>query len=201
MSQQFVLKYPKGATPLTRDELAGLIPDYIRTQGELNLLERENIVEATNWIAKTRAKNVLTMEFAYELHRRMFGNVWKWAGSPRQSDKNIGIPWQQISTQLGALFKDVETWIAAKSYSWDEIGARFHHRLVAIHAFPNGNGRHSRTMTDLLLDLHGETVFSWGADRGELPLEEDGAVRDDYIVALQEADERRYAKLVQFVRS
>lgn len=201
MSQQLALKYPKGATPLTRDELAGLIPDYIRTQGELNLLERENIVEATNWSAKTRAKNVLTMEFAYELHRRMFGNVWKWAGTPRQSDKNIGIPWQQISTQLGALFKDVETWIATKSYSWDEIGARFHHRLVAIHAFPNGNGRHSRTMTDLLLNLHGEAIFSWGANRGELPLEEDGAVRNDYIVALQEADERKYAKLVQFVRS
>lgn len=197
----FTPKYAKGATPLTRDELDGLIPNYINTQAELNTLERENIVAGVNWAAKKKTKNILTVTFAYELHRRMFGGVWKWAGEPRKSDKNIGISWMHIPTSLPTLFQNTETWIAGGVYSWDEIGARFHHRLVEIHAFPNGNGRHARQMTDLLMEINGQPLFTWGAGLGNSSLEDDGAVREEYIAALREADQKKYQKLILFVRA
>lgn len=198
----FKPKYPKGATPLSADELGGLIPDYIRTQGELNTLERDNIMEAINWVAKKKkTEEILSVSFAYELHRRMFNQVWKWAGTPRNSDKNIGIPWTQISTALPTLFMDAQTWIHKKTYPWDELGARFHFRLVAIHSFPNGNGRHARLMTDTLLENNGQNPFTWGSNLGELPLEDEGPARTEYIKSLQEADERKFNRLIQFVRT
>jgi len=195
------IQYPKGATPLDRDELAGLIPNYITTQGELNSLERDNIVDAVNWAAKKKTKDRASISFAYNLHREMFGRVWKWAGTLRRTDKNIGIAWEQIPNQLPALFKDLEYWVTNRTDSWDEIGARFHHRLVAIHAFPNGNGRHARLLTDLILESHGETSFTWGMVSDNSLLEADGPLRDEYIEALREADARKMTRLIQFVRS
>jgi Fic-DOC domain mobile mystery protein B len=197
----FTPKYAKGATPLTRDELAGLIPNYITTQGELNTLERTNILDGLKWANKKAGANILTVDFTHDLHRRMFDQVWKWAGSPRNSDKNIGIPWTQISIALPTLLRNVETWIQGNVYPRDEIGARFHHRLVEIHVFPNGNGRHARIMTDLLLEKNGQTPFSWGASQGALLLEEEGDARSEYIAALQEADQKKFRKLIQFVRT
>ena len=197
----FTPKYPKGATPLTRDELAGLIPNYISTQGELNTLERTNILAAQKWSSKKTTADILSVGFVYTLHAKMFDQVWKWAGSPRTSDKNIGVPWSQITTALPTLLKNAETWISGNVYSWDEIGARFHHRLVEIHVFPNGNGRHARIMTDLLLEKYGQIPFSWGENQGPLPLEEEGATRTEYIEALREADLKKFARLVRFVRS
>jgi len=197
----FTPKYPKGATPLTRDELAGFIPSYITTQGELNTLERTNILAGQKWASKKHVEDILSVGFIYGLHAKMFDQIWKWAGSPRTSDKNIGIPWSQIPTALPALLKNVETWIAGNVYPWDEIGARFHHRLVEIHVFANGNGRHARITTDLLLEKSGFPPFSWGANHGPLPLDEDGVTRTEYIEALREADQKKFARLVRFVRS
>src|SRR5262245_29375714 len=112
------IKYPKGATPLDPDERAGLIPTYITQQGELNTLERENILEALTWATKKRKPDIGTVTFCYELHRRMFNRVWKWAGKPRQTDKNIGVHWPQISIQLHELLKDLDHWIANNTYPW-----------------------------------------------------------------------------------
>ena len=195
------IQYPKGATPLDRDELAGLIPTYITTQGELNSLERDNILDALNWAAKKKAKDRTSISFAYDLHKQMFGRVWKWAGTLRKTDKNIGVAWAQVSSQLPLLFQDLEYWIINQTYSWDEIGARFHHRLVAIHAFPNGNGRHARLLTDLILEVHGQIPFTWGMDSESASLEADGALRDEYIEALREADSKNMTRLIRFVRS
>jgi Fic-DOC domain mobile mystery protein B len=128
----------------------------------------------------------------------MFAKVWKWAGTPRLTDKNIGVPKEQIPMKLKPLFDDTTYWIQEKSYTFDEIGARFHHRLVSIHAFPNGNGRHARLMTEVIQTVHGETPFTWGSS--DLYGSESNA-RKDYIAALKLADRGDFSPLMQFVRS
>ena len=134
----FEIKYSTGATLLNDEERDGLIPDYITTHGELNELEQKNIQDAIIWLQNKRATKVLDQGFVYELHKKMFNDVWRWAGKIRTSGKNIGIDWHQISTQLKLLIDDTNFWIENRTYPWDEIGVRFHHRLVQIHIFPNG---------------------------------------------------------------
>jgi Fic-DOC domain mobile mystery protein B len=197
----FRIDYPPGATPLDPSEVAGLIPDYITTQAELNALERENILEAINWAHGRQHSDVMNATFALGLHKRMLNRVWKWAGTQRTSDKNIGVFKEQIPTELAKLFGDAKYWIEHNTYSWDEIGARFHHRLVSIHAFVNGNGRHARIMTDILLSSNGREPFSWGMRTQTGALEVQGALRDEYISALRKADQGDYDALLRFVRS
>lgn len=197
----FEITYPPGATPLDPDEIAGLIPDYITTQAELNELEQKNIQEAVVWAQNRRSSDVLNLGFINELHRRMFGQVWKWAGKARTSGKNIGIEWSQIATQLAQLLADTKYWIEHESFPTDEIAARFHHRLVQIHAFANGNGRHARLMTDLLLGELGHAPFSWGMRTSKSPIETAGVRRQEYIAALQAADRNDYSLLLKFVKS
>lgn len=191
------ISYPPGATPPDRDEVAGLIPASIATQGELNAFEQANIADGERWALKRRRKTCLTEGFIRELHRRMLDQVWRWAGTYRISDKNIGASWMQIPERILALCGDAQFWIEHGTYAWDELGARFHHRLVAIHAFPNGNGRHARLMADVLLHAHGEELFSWGREGLGRPSE----TRDLYLAALRAADHRNYAPLIRFVRS
>jgi Fic-DOC domain mobile mystery protein B len=124
-----------------------------------------------------------------------------WAGKTRQSAKNIGVSAEQIPTQLSSLFGDTRYWIEHKTFPWDGIGARFHHRLVQIHAFPNGNGRHARLMTDILVETHGQNRFSWGMSRSGSPIETEGSTREEYIQALREADKKSFGRLIRFVRS
>jgi Fic-DOC domain mobile mystery protein B len=197
----FPFDYPPGATPLDPNEVEGLIPDYITTQGELNALERENILEASNWAHSRQHSDVLNATFALDLHKRMFNRVWKWAGTPRKSNKNIGVPTEQISTALAQLLGDAKYWIENNTYGWDDIGTRFHHRLVSIHIFVNGNGRHARIMTDILLNSGGQEAFSWGMKTFEGALEVEGALRQEYISALKRADQGEYDGLLRFVRS
>ncbi|MCK4509255.1 MAG: mobile mystery protein B, partial [Desulfuromonadales bacterium] len=142
--------YPEGATPIDPDETQGLLLPHISTRVELDRWEQENISEAEDTVFSRRQKNVLTEKYVRSLHKKMFGNVWRWAGAFRRSQKNIGIEWTQIPVVLHQLFDEVNTWIELESYPPDEIAARFHHRLVAIHAFPNGNGRHARLMADIV---------------------------------------------------
>ena len=198
---QFIIDYPSGATPLDPNELDGLIPDYITTQGELNALERQNILEATSWVSGRQHSDVLNSTFAFDLHRRMLNRVWKWAGRQRTSNKTIGVFKEHISTELAKLFGDVKYWIDNKTYAWDEIGARFHHRLVSIHIFVNGNGRHARIMTDTLLMTNGQEPFSWGIKKSKGALEVEGTLRREYISALKKADQLDYGDLLRFVRS
>jgi Fic-DOC domain mobile mystery protein B len=190
--------YPPGATPLDPNELGGLIPDYITHQSELNELERENILEATQWALGSQNHDCLNLSFCFDLHKRMFGKVWQWAGKARLSDKNIGVPKEQITVRLKSLFEDTAYWIQHKTYAFDEIGARFHHRLVSIHAFANGNGRHARLLTEVIQGVNGEIPFTWG--RSDL-YDSLSHARRDYITALKLSDQGDFSALIKFVRS
>lgn len=186
----------EGATPLDPDEAEGLIPSHIGTREELNEWEQANIAGAVVWLEEKRPEPVLTMPFLAELHRRMFDKTWAWAGVFRTTGKNIGVPVERIRADLDNLLKDTAVWIEHQTWSTDELAARFHHRLVSIHAFPNGNGRHARLMTQALQDQLGVARFSWG--RGSLLKE--GETRRAYITALQAADGGNYGPLMAFVR-
>jgi len=189
---------PAGATPLDPDEAEGLLPDHISTRGELNAWEQLNIVKGTEWIRnKVAVQDILTQDTVRELHRRMFSETWTWAGRFRRSLKNIGVAPEAISERLYNLLADVAYWIEHQTYSVDEIGCRFHHRLVAIHPFPNGNGRHARIITDALLKALGGVPFSWGSGSIDNP----GIVRERYIRSLRDADGQGYSALIRFVRS
>ena len=191
------IEYPLGATPLDPNELGGLIPKYITNQGELNLHERNNIVEAVEWALGRKSHDCLNISFCLALHKKMFSKVWKWAGQARVTDKNIGVPKEQIIMKLIPLFDDTNYWIENETYSFDEIGARFHHRLVSIHTFPNGNGRHARLMTEVLQTVNREKPFTWGSS--DLYGSESEA-RKDYLAALRQADQGDYKLLLAFVR-
>lgn len=190
--------YPPGATPLDPDEAEGPIPDHIITRSELDRWEHENILRALDWIDRSKQHEILTEQFVRLLHLKMFGDVWKWAGRYRTTDKNIGEEFFIIPTSVQNLCDDVPVWIETKIYSPLEIGVRFHHRLVSIHPFPNGNGRHARLMTDLLVEhkLNSER-FSWGGE----DLSKRGEVRRAYISALQAADSHELGPLMAFVVS
>lgn len=185
-----------GATPLDPDEIEGLIPPGIATQGQLNLWESENILEAEAWVAGLRRLDVLEEAFVRELHARMFDRTWRWAGAYRKSEKNIGIAPEKIAPAILDLVRDARAQVEGRSLPIDEIAIRFHHRLTRIHPFANGNGRHARMITDLLLWQHGAKPFTWG--RGDLVRA--GNVRDAYIAALHAADGGNYAPLLAFAR-
>lgn len=188
--------YPPGATPLDADELASLIPGHITTQVELNEWEQLNIAQGESWAHKQR-KEILNEAFLRQLHQQMFGETWKWAGEFRKSDKNIGVDWLTIGVELKKLLDDAHYQVEHASYPPDEITVRFHHRLVAIHPFPNGNGRHARLMADLLAERLGQPRFTWGSRS----LVDAGDTRQGYIAALQAADARDIAPLLGFARS
>ena len=190
--------YPEGATPLDSDEAQGLLLSHVTNRSELDRWEQENIVEAETWAFRRTPRDILTEGFIKRLHKRMFGNVWRWAGKQRDTGKNIGAPAWQIDTELHNLCADCATWIEYNTYPPDEIAVRFHHRLTAIHPFPNGNGRHARLMTDILLvHLLKQQRFSWGSGNLVNP----GDCRQQYINALRAADGHDNAPLLAFVRS
>jgi Fic-DOC domain mobile mystery protein B len=193
------ISYPEGATPLDPNELDGLMPQHLTTQRQLNRWEQANILEAEIWLKKQKVKHedLLQVSFILSIHKRMFNKTWCWAGQFRKTDKNIGVDWQNIATELKLLLDDVVYQINHSTFSTDEICARFHHRLVLIHPFANGNGRHSRLATDTLLKCLGTTAFSWGSQS----LIEVSIARKNYIQALREADKFNYQPLIAFVRS
>ena len=185
-----------GQTPLTEEELEQLIPAYITLRHELNEAEQSNILEAEEW-AFTRKRDVLSEKFLDNLHKRMFGRVWRWAGKHRQSNKTIGIDAYRIPTELRQLLDDCQHWIDNSTYDPDEIAARFHHRLVLIHPYSNGNGRHARLATDLLLVSLGRPRFTWG----RVNLVDASKTRTTYIEALRAADNHDIGPLLEFVRT
>ncbi len=185
-----------GGTALTEEEREGLIPSYITLRNELNEAEQANILEAEEW-AFARKRDLLEEKFLNNLHQRMYGNVWRWAGQYRTTGKNIGIDAYRIPTELRQLLDDCRYWIENGTYENDEIAARFHNRLVSIHCYPNGNGRHARLAADLLLKSMGLERFSWGGKN----LVDVGETRKRYIAALQAADEHDIGPLLEFVRS
>ena len=190
--------YPDGATPLEPEELAELMPTHITVQEQLNAWEEKNILEAQSWAFKQ--KNILSVEFIEKLHTRMFNHTWKWAGKFRKTEKNIGIEWFLIPTELKKLCDDINYQLTHEISSCDEIAIRLHYRLVWIHSFPNGNGRHARLMADLLITKLGQPRFSWGMQQQQ-DLYQATPVRKQYIDALQAADKSDYSKIIAFARS
>lgn len=184
------------ATPLTPEEQEDLIPSYIALRRELNEAEQANILEAEHW-AFARKRDVLSEQFLKGLHKRMFGLVWRWAGAFRLTERNIGVAPYRIPVELRKLLGDCRYWIEHGTYPPDEIAARFHHRLVWIHPFPNGNGRHARLATDLLLAGLGQPRFSWG----RINLVDAGETRQAYVAALRAADGHDIRPLMEFVRT
>jgi Fic-DOC domain mobile mystery protein B len=191
-----IFEEPEGATPLKEEDKEGLIPAYISTRAELNQAEQMNIITAEIWAFEKR-RNPLDVTFLKNLHKSMFDQVWKWAGTYRKTERNIGIDPVQIQVQLQQLVDDVQYQVGHQVYEPDELAARFHHRLVFIHPFPNGNGRLSRLATDILLSFLGREQFSWGAGN----LESMGVIRTKYLDALRAADQGGYNLLLEFVRS
>jgi Fic-DOC domain mobile mystery protein B len=189
-------EYPPGATPIDPDEAAGLIPAHVRLQSELNEYEEANILEAAEWVFSRRRGDPLEDEFIQTVHSRMFDKTWKWAGAPRGTDKNIGVPWFEVPTRLRQMLRDTRAQIEHRAYPPKEIAARYHHRMVTVHVFPNGNGRHARLMADLLLtQLTGER-FEWG--RGSLVAASE--LRSRYIAALRAADNGDCRPLLEFLQ-
>jgi Fic-DOC domain mobile mystery protein B len=184
------------ATPLSPDEREGLVPSYITLRSELNAAEQDNILEAETW-AFRRRRDVLDETFLNNLHRRMFGHVWQWAGEYRRSDKNIGVEWHRIPMEFRQLLDNGRFWVENESFEPDEIAARFHHKLVWIHCYPNGNGRHGRLATDLLLAFMDRSRFSWGRTN----MTDASETRQRYVAALRSADGHDFAPLMEFVRS
>jgi Fic-DOC domain mobile mystery protein B len=192
--------YPPGATPLDPNEIEGLIPN-IGLQGELNAREEDNILKARRWALSPRNRSlksgITSPENLCLLHEKMFEQVWRWSGQFRRTEKNIGVPWLHIPTALFNLCEDVKSQLEYQSYPLDECAARFHHRLVQIHPFPNGNGRHARLAADIFLTSQELPVFSWGEEK----LEDIVSVRTRYIDALKAADRGDISPLLTFVRS
>jgi len=189
-----------GSTPLDEEEKQGLIPSWITFRHELNEVEQENIARATVWAFRQVHKpslEILSEPFIRSLHKRMLGSVWKWAGTFRTTEKNIGVAPYQIAPDLRNLLEDAKVWLEFGTYPPDELLARFHHRLVAIHPFANGNGRHARLMADLLASRLGVAALTWGGREITTTSE----LRARYIDALHLADRGQYKELVEFMRS
>jgi Fic-DOC domain mobile mystery protein B len=190
---------PNDATPLEPEEKLRLKQTWITYRRDLNEAEQENIVKGAAWARSRRQRNkdVLNEDFAKLLHKRMFSDVWHWAGTYRLTERNIGIAPHRIANDTGMMFDDVKYWVKHTTFPADEIAVRLHHRLVAIHPFPNGNGRHARLMADLLIERLGGQPFSWGGGT----LGDVGELRAQYIAGLQAADNHDITLLVQFARS
>ena len=191
------LDEPDGATPLDPDEKEGLRFKHITIRGELDQLEQANIVEGLQWLKKQRHADILSEGFVRDLHKRLFGQVWKWAGVFRKTEKNIGVDPLQIAIQLRQLLDDTCYWIEHETYPPMQLAARFHHKLVLIHPFSNGNGRHARIMADAILTkVMGEPAIDWAGDYKSENMNER---RDQYIAAQRAADRHDFTKLLEFV--
>lgn len=193
-------EYIKGQTPLEEEEKEGLLIPSISTRAELDEFEQQNIENA---IAFYTGKNIkiekfFSEKFVREVHRKMFGDVWRWAGQFRKTDKNIGVDKWQITTSLKGLLDDAQFWLDKQVYKPDEIAVRFKHSMVSIHCFPNGNGRHSRLMADILIDrvCKQGLPFSWGGST----IKENGLAREEYLKALRRADGGDIQPLLHFAR-
>ncbi|MDB4474250.1 mobile mystery protein B [Opitutaceae bacterium] len=189
-----------GTTPISPDEEHWLIPS-VATRAQLNLIERENILEARRWLFSSRRKfapiELLDHVLIREAHRRMFRHVWRWAGKQRDNELNLGVAVQEITPRLATLLGDARAWIDYETYSPDEICVRLHHGLVAIHPWRNGNGRHARLIADRMAVALDRPIFTWG---GGPELTATGDTRNEYLVALKQADQGDFEKLNRFAR-
>ena len=195
-------KSSDGNTPIRAEEAEQLIP-RISTIGELNEYEAVNILRAREWAFESRTmKTTDPLEEPYirELHHRMFDNVWKWAGTYRPTERNIGCDPKEIVQRIPQLLANVRYWLENKTFSTDEALLRFHHQLTRIHPFANGNGRHARMIADVVAVRHGHAEFTWGAGKDLVAA---GDPRTRYLAALRalDANENDVKLLLDFARS
>ena len=190
---------PDDATPLRPEERADLVQTWITHRRELNEAEAAGIAAAAAAARRRRPTlaTLLSDDYVRALHRRMFREVWRWAGRYRLTERNIGIEAHRIPVEVATLLGDCRYWIDHATYATDEIALRLHHRLVHVHPFPNGNGRHARLMADLLVTRLGGSTFSWGGGQ----LADTGTLRSNYIAALRSADGHDIAPLLRFART
>lgn len=194
------IDYIDGQTPLDEEEKEGLKIKSITTQAELDEFEQLNIEKAVEWTIHTKfkAERILTEAFVKELHRKMYGDVWKWAGEFRRTEKNIGVPWTIIRVELKNLLDDTKYWIENEIYSPEEVAIRFKHRIVSIHCFPNGNGRHSRMMADVIMEnIFMRALFTWHQSN----MVRADKTRKEYISSLKEADNGNIKPLIEFAKN
>jgi len=193
------IEYIEGQTPLDEDEKEGLLVRTISTKGELDEFEQLNIQSAIEWSLKTKVDKTqfLSEDFLMLIHKKMFGEVWAWAGTKRKTNKNIGVDKTQISIEIRKLIDDCNFWINHNSFGDEEIAIRFSHRLVKIHLFPNGNGRHSRLVADIMISkLFNKPVFSWGHS----DLSKKNSTRKEYLDAIYKADKDDFKPLIEFAK-
>jgi len=194
------LDYIDGQTPLDDEEKEGLLIPAIATRGELDEFEQQNIEQAVQWTLgrSFKPEMIFTEDFIRTVHKRMYENVWAWAGEFRHTNKNMGVDRYQIRTELKYLLDDAQFWHENKTYPPDEMALRFKHRLVSIHCFSNGNGRHSRLMADIIIEkIYKLPVFTWGA----ASLSSEGDARAAYLRAVKKADQGDCSLLLAFARS
>jgi Fic-DOC domain mobile mystery protein B len=194
------LIYNDGQTPLDEDEKEGLLIKSIATRGELDEFEQQNIEDAIQWslTRKFKSEQILSETFILALHKRMYKNVWRWAGEYRKTNKNIGVDKLEIPVALRSLIDDASYWLENNVYEPDEFALRFKHRLVSIHCFPNGNGRHSRMIADIIIEkIYQLPVFSWGSKR----LADENDSRKNYLIAIRKADKGDLELLLKFARA
>ena len=194
------LEYLDGQTPLDEDEKEGLLIKSIATRGELDEFEQQNIEQAIEWTLRRsfKAEAIFTEEFIRGVHKRMYAGVWRLAGDFRRTNKNIGVDKWQIPTELRYLLDDAKFWLTNNTYDAEEIAVRFKHRIVSIHCFANGNGRHSRLMADIIIEkIFKQPVFTWGAAK----LVKQGDTRTAYLKAIRAADAGDVKPLIRFSRS
>jgi Fic-DOC domain mobile mystery protein B len=194
------LQYTDGQTPLDEEEKEGLKIKSITTQQELDEFEQLNIEKAVEWTIHTnlRPERIVTEKFIKDLHKKMYGDVWKWAGQFRRSEKNIGVKCTKIGIELKKLLDDTKYWIENETFSPEEIAIRFKHRIVSIHCFPNGNGRHSRIVADIIMEsIFGKEIFSWHQSN----MVKADETRKEYINALREADNENLYPLIDFAKN
>ncbi|WP_282162093.1 mobile mystery protein B [Ulvibacterium marinum] len=194
------LQYTAGQTPIDEEEKEGLKIKSITTHGELDEFEQLNIEKAVEWTihANLKPEKILTEKFIKDLHKRMYGDVWKWAGEFRTSEKNIGIKWTQIGVELKKLLDNTTYWIENDTFSPEEIAIRFKYQIVSIHCFPNGNGRHSRMVADIMMEsIFGKAVFTWHRSN----MIKADKIRKAYIDALRKADKGNIKPLIEFAKN
>jgi Fic-DOC domain mobile mystery protein B len=194
------LIYNDGQTPLDEDEKEDLLIKSIATRGELDEFEQQNIEDAIQWslTRKLKSEQILSETFILALHKRMYKNVWRWAGEYRKTNKNIGVDKLEIPVALRSLIDDASYWLENNVYEPDEFALRFKHRLVSIHCFPNGNGRHSRMIADIIIEkIYQLPVFSWGSKS----LADENDSRKNYLIAIRKADKGDFELLLKFARA
>ena len=194
------IAYLPGQTPINEEEKEGLLIKTISTREELDEFEQLNIQSAIKWTKgrKFKTEEILSEDFVNNLHRKMFYQDWSWAGKFRKVNKNLGVESHQISVELRKLLDDCKYWVKHSAYPPDEIAIRFKHRIVAIHCYPNGNGRHSRLIGDVIIEnIFQLSIFSWGS---EANLVQGNEARKQYLIAIKEADKGNLDLLMKFAR-